>query len=145
MYVKDVMSTNPVCCSPDTAIAECARMMVAQDCGEIPVCDESGKPVGVVTDRDIVARMVAKDRNPINATVHDCMSAPVVTATPDMEIDDCVRLMEQYRVRRLPVVDAGGRCCGMVAQADLARKAPRETTIEVVEKVSEPTVAAGGA
>jgi CBS domain-containing protein len=138
MRVKDIMSSNPVCCRPDTSLREVAEKMVEHDCGEIPVCDEDGKPIGVVTDRDIVCRLVAKGHDPLEASAEDCMSEPVVTATPDMSVEDCARLMEQYQVRRLPVIDANGVCCGIVAQADLARRGSRDTVVEVVERVSEP-------
>jgi CBS domain-containing protein len=138
MHVKDIMTERPTCCAPGTTMREVAEMMVAEDCGEIPVCDESGKPVGVVTDRDIVCRLVAKGKNPLELRAEDCMSSPTITAFPDTSLDECARLMEQYQVRRLPVVDENGVVCGMVAQADLARKGPRETGIEVVERVSEP-------
>jgi CBS domain-containing protein len=138
MLVKDIMSSDPICCARDTSLRRIAEKMVEFDCGEIPVCDERGKPIGVVTDRDIVCRLVAKGHDPLEARAEDCMSQPVVTATPDMAIDDCARLMEQYQVRRLPVVDANGVCCGIVAQADFARRGTRDTAAEVVERVSEP-------
>jgi CBS domain-containing protein len=118
-------------------------MMVVCDCGEIPICDDRRKPIGVVTDRDVVCRLVAKGKNPLEHSARDCMTSPAITVTPDTAIEDCARLMEQYQVRRLPVVDAGGAICGMVSQADLARKGPRSTTMEVMEKVSEPSVQAG--
>jgi CBS domain-containing protein len=142
MHVRDIMSPNVTCCSPSANLVAVARMMVEQDCGEIPVCDEQGKPVGVVTDRDIVCRLVAKEKDPTALSAQDCMSAPVITVTPDMSIEDCARLMEQYQVRRLPVIAADGACCAMIAQADLATKGPRDTSIEVVSKVSEPNVLA---
>jgi len=138
MTVRQVMTEDVWCCTLDSSLMEVARLMVERDCGEIPVIDDRRRPVGVVTDRDIVCRLVARGRNPLEATVQDCMSCPVVTATPDMDIDECGKLMEEHRIRRIPVVDTEGACCGMVAQADLARKGPRETTIEVVEKLSEP-------
>ncbi len=140
MQVRDIMTTDAACCSPGASLVTVARMMVEKDCGEIPVCDENGKPVGVITDRDIVCRLVAKEKNPLALEAQDCMSSPVVTATPDMSIEDCARLMEQYQVRRLPVIDDHGIFFAMVAQADLAMKATRDTTMEVVSKVSEPNV-----
>jgi CBS domain-containing protein len=140
MQVRDIMSENAKCCSVATPLVEVAEMMVEQDCGEIPVCDDQRKPVGVVTDRDIVCRLVAKGREPTELTAKDCMSSPVVTVTPDTTIEDCARLMEQYQVRRLPVVAEDGTCCAMIAQADLAVKGPRDTSMEVVSKVSEPNV-----
>jgi CBS domain-containing protein len=139
MIVEDVMTANPERCTPETSLQEVAQRMAEFDCGEIPVCDDRNIPVGVVTDRDIVCRIVARGWNPSELTARECMSVPVVTAIPDMSIESCARLMEQYQVRRLPVVDESGACCGMIAQADLARKAPRETTIEVVERISEPS------
>ena len=138
MQVREIMSTEAKCCLPTASLIEVAKLMVEEDCGEIPVCDESGKPVGVLTDRDIVCRLVAKGKEPTTLSARDAMSSPVVTVTPDTSLEDCARLMEQYKVRRLPVVDEQGRCVGMVAQADLATKAPRDTTMEVVSKVSEP-------
>ena len=144
MQVRDIMTENVAYCTPDTRLSNVAQMMVAEDCGEIPVCDESGKPVGVLTDRDIVCRLVAKGKEPTSLTAQDCMSSPVVTVTPDTNIDDAARLMEQYQLRRLPVIDANGRCCAMVAQADLATKGPHDTVVEVVSKVSEPNAFASG-
>jgi CBS domain-containing protein len=138
MQVRDIMSDSISCCSLDTPLVEVAEMMVEQDCGEIPVCDDQKKPVGVVTDRDIVCRLIAKGREPTELKAQDCMSSPVVTVTPETTIEDCARLMEQYQVRRLPVVGEDGTACAMIAQADLATRGPRDTSMEVVSKVSEP-------
>ena len=138
MQVRDIMSDNAACCSIGTPLVEVAEMMVAQDCGEIPVCDDQRKPIGVVTDRDIVCRLVAKGREPTELTAKDCMSSPVVTVTADTALEDCARLMEQYQLRRLPVVAEDGTVCAMIAQADLATKGPRDMSMEVVSKVSEP-------
>jgi CBS domain-containing protein len=142
MLVKDIMSADPVSCAPETRLREVAEMMAGCDCGEIPVCDQDGRPVGVVTDRDIVCRVLAKGHNPLDFSAATCMTEPVITASLDLSVEDCARLMEQYRVRRLPVVDARGTCCGIVAQADLARLGPREITAEVVLSVSQPGAAA---
>jgi CBS domain-containing protein len=138
MRVMDIMSGHPTCCRTDTTLREVAEKMVECDCGEIPVCDDRGRPIGVVTDRDIVCRLVAKGHDPLQAVAEDCMSEPVVTAAPDMDIGECARLMEQYQVRRLPVVDAEGSCVGIVTQADFARRGTRDAAAEVVACVSEP-------
>ena len=108
MQVQDVMSRDPICCERDSYIADIARLMAQYDCGEIPVCDERGRPVGVVTDRDIVCRIIAREEDPLERRAAECMSEPVVTATPEMSIADCARLMETHQVRRLPVVDERG-------------------------------------
>lgn len=144
MQVKEVMTADPACCIPETALQEVAQMMVDHDCGEIPVVDnkETKLPVGVITDRDIVCRTVAQGVNPLDLTVADCMSSPCVAVTPDMSIAECSRIMEENKIRRVPVVDAAGSCCGIVALADLALHARRSVAAEVVREVSEPTAAA---
>jgi CBS domain-containing protein len=139
MHVRDIMSTSVVCCSPETSLPEVARMMVDSDCGEIPVVSPSGVPVGVVTDRDITCRTVAKDKNPLNMTAGDCMTTPCVTVTPETTLEDCCQALEKNLIRRVPVVDESGTCCGMVSQADIALHAPKSDTAGVVKKVSEPT------
>ena len=93
MRVKEIMSTNPTCCGPETNLRDVAEQMVTCDCGEIPVCDSQKHPVGVVTDRDIVCRLVAKGHNPLEARAEDCMSTPVVTTTPDADIEESAQLM----------------------------------------------------
>ena len=122
-------------------------MMVDHDCGEIPVVDdkESKVPIGAITDRDIVCRTVARGINPLDLTVADCMSTPCVTVTPGMSIQECSRIMEENKIRRVPVVDADGCCCGIVALADIALHAGRDLTAEVIKEVSEPSSAASAA
>jgi len=141
MEVKEVMTANPACCTPDTPLPAVAKLMVDNDCGEIPVVEnkQSNIPVGVVTDRDIVCRTVAKDKNPLELTAADCMSTSIVTGTPDTPVEECCRIMEEKQIRRVPVVDANGACCGIVALADLAREAKSGVAGEVVKEVSEPS------
>jgi CBS domain-containing protein len=132
------MTENPACCAPDTSLQEVAKMMVEKDCGCIPVVDENLKPIGMITDRDITVRTVAKGQNPLDLTVAKIMTSDVYTVTPETSIEECCRLMEQKQVRRIAVVDAQGICCGMVAQADVATYASRKQTAEMVQQVSKP-------
>lgn len=136
MQTKEIMTTTPACCGPDTPLPDVARMMVEHDCGEIPVVDERKQPVGVVTDRDITCRTVAEGKNPLELTAKDCMSSPVVTVTPETSVDDCCKTMEDNQVRRVPVVDDSGACCGMVSQADVAQRGSKDETAQVVREVS---------
>ena len=140
MQVKEVMTANPACCTADTPLPEVARMMVDNDCGEIPVVENKGSkiPVGVVTDRDIVCRAVAKDSNPLDLTAADVMSKPIVTVSPETPVAECCRIMEEQQIRRVPVVDANGACCGIVALADIALQARSGVAGELVKEVSEP-------
>ena len=113
MQVKDVMTTDPACCISETTLQEVARMMIDHDCGEIPVVEskETKRPIGVITDRDIVCRTVGKGLNPLDLTAADCMTTPCHTVTPEMSIGQCAWLMEDKKIRRVPVVDADGSCC----------------------------------
>jgi CBS domain-containing protein len=141
MHVKELMSPDPACCTPDTNLQEVARLMCDYDCGEIPVVDDRNhmRVVGVVTDRDITCRSVAKGMNPLDMTAESCMSSPVVTVTPETSVDECCRLMEEHQIRRMPVVDPDRRCLGIVSQADVARSAAPMQTAEVVAQVSRPS------
>lgn len=138
MKVKEIMTADPACCSPETSLQEVARMMVSNDCGEIPVVQHR-KPVGVITDRDITTRTIAAGRNPMQLNARDCMSSPVITVTPETSLDECCQTMEQHQIRRVPVVDATGACCGIIAQADIAQYARPDETAEVVRGVSQPS------
>jgi CBS domain-containing protein len=140
MHVRELMTRNPACCAPETTIVEVARMMKDFDCGEIPVARADGdrKLVGVITDRDIVCRIVAKGEDPSSAVVQNAMSTPVVSVTPETSLDECLNLMESHQIRRVPVVDAQGICCGIVSQADVATGAAPQDTAELVKGVSRP-------
>ncbi len=140
MLVREIMTSEPVCCTPDTSIADAAKLMADYDCGELPVCESenSDRLVGVITDRDICCRAVAKSKDPDTTTVRECMSSPVVTVVADADVGDCCEVMEQNQVRRVPVVDEDGSCCGIVSQADIARRTGKEAAGEVVREVSKP-------
>jgi CBS domain-containing protein len=140
LQVKDVMTPDPVCCTWETSLREVARLMMEHDCGELPVVDGEStmKPIGVITDRDITCRTVALGKNPLEMTAGQCMSSPSVITKMETSLKDCCKTMEVSRVRRLPVVDETGNCCGIVSQADIARNAPKEDTAEVVKQISQP-------
>ena len=138
MQVKEIMTKDPACCAPETNIRDVAKMMATNDCGEIPVLDESSRPVGVVTDRDIACRVVAEGKDPGQMNARDVMSSPVITASPEDNVAECLDKMEENQIRRVPVVDEGGACCGMIAQADIARAASEGDIAELLRDVSEP-------
>ena len=133
---KDVMTPEPQCCSPETPLNEVANLMVEADCGEIPVVDGSNRLIGVVTDRDIVCRIVAKGKNPSSCSAQDAMTQPVVAVLADTTLDEIVAVMEENQIRRVPVVDAAGCCCGIVSQADVAMVARESEVGEMVREVS---------
>jgi CBS domain-containing protein len=136
---KDIMTPAPQCCSRDTTLNEVANLMVEADCGEIPVTDGS-RLVGVITDRDIVCRAVAKGKNPSTVTAGECMTEPVITVNEDTTLEDVMSLMEEKQIRRVPVVDGTGCCCGIISQADLALTARESQVGELVREVSKDTL-----
>jgi CBS domain-containing protein len=142
MQVRDLMTSNPACCTPDTPLKDVATMMMRCDCGEIPIVDsrESMRPIGVITDRDIIIRAVAEGQNPLEMSASDCMTPQCITVSKDASIVDCIHLLEEHQIRRIVVVDENGRCCGIVSQADVARRVDNYAA-EVLKQVSQPAEA----
>lgn len=141
MQIREMMSSQVATCNRNTSLQDVATLMIDNDCGMIPVVEENGspKPIGTVTDRDIVIRSIAKGKNPIELSAGDIMSQQPVTIRQDASDDEAEELMAQHQIRRLIVVDGSGDCAGVLAQADLARKEPESETGRVVKKISQPT------
>jgi CBS domain-containing protein len=138
MELDTVMTANPATCSRETPLREVARLMADNDCGMIPVVDPQGLPVGVVTDRDIALRAVADGKGGDGCCAGDVMSTSVRSVPMDTSLADCCAAMESAQVRRLPVLDAQGRVCGIIAQADIALDGNADRTAQVVRQVSKP-------
>ena len=138
MLVREIMTEDPVCCPPDASIQDVARLMDENDCGEIPVVNQYRQPVGVITDRDICCRAVAQGKDASSTTAEEVMSPDVVTVTPEDSVEWCSDLMEDHQIRRIPVVDEEGACCGMVSQADIALAANDGRIAELLRDVSRP-------
>ena len=136
---RDVMTTNPACCTPETPLEQVAKLMIQHDCGEIPVIDSAELVIGVITDRDIVCRVVAQGKNPLAYTAEICMSDPVVTVFEDTALDVVLATMEKHQIRRLPVVDNEGRCAGMISQSDVAWIGGEHQVAELVREISRDT------
>jgi len=119
MLVKEVMTSAPISCGPDDSVEHVASLMFEFDCGAIPVCD-SGRPVGMITDRDITCRAVAKGKVPAATVVREIMTAEVNTIGQGEDVEAAIELMKTRQVRRLPVVSQEGLLVGIVAPSDLA-------------------------
>src|SRR5262245_46521399 len=133
------MTAKPACCGPETSLQDVAHLMVAHDCGEIPVTDRGGRPLGVVTDRDIVVRTIAQGVNPLELKASDVMTSPCLTVPERSDLDECTGKMEDNQIRRMLVVDEDGCLCGIVSQADVALNARKKETAELVKDVSKPS------
>jgi CBS domain-containing protein len=133
--VKDVMTSGPTSIASDEPVVEAARRMQSEDVGSLPVV-AADQLVGMITDRDIVLQVVAKDLDPSKVSVGEVASERPVTAEPDEPLDAALQRMAKEQVRRLPVV-TDGRLVGILAQADVARTANAESTGRLVEEISE--------
>jgi CBS domain-containing protein len=133
--IRDAMTSNPSGVEMSTSVAEAARLMKTEDVGSLPVL-EGERLVGMVTDRDIVIRVVAEGKDPQSSTVGDVASRDLVTVDPQQNLDEALRLMAQHQVRRLPVVEEDGRLVGILAQADVATSGEDAKTGQVVEEIS---------
>lgn len=138
---SEVMTPNPTVCSPEDPITKAAGVMKQQDVGAVPIVDSpsSMRLVGIITDRDIVVKVVAGGRSVEAAKVRDAMTSNPATCRVDEDVDRALELMAERQVRRMPVVDESGRLRGIIAQADVATRVNRDSrTGELVEAISEP-------
>ena len=133
MEIKDIMSKSVVSVHPNESVEVAARTMTQYNIGILPVC-ANGKLCGVVTDRDIVTRCLAANRQPSNTQVRQVMTQQVTTAEPDMEIGAAAHLMGRKQIRRLPVVE-NGKLCGMVSLGDMAIH--EETVIDAGDALAD--------
>ena len=141
MKVQDIMSRNPTCVTPETPLAEAARLMKQEDIGVVPVVESenSKRLVGLITDRDIAIRAVAEGRDGKTTSVGHIMTSEVRSASPDDSVDDVMTLMGREQVRRVPIVDERGSLVGIVAQADIVLEAKDDKQAEkTVERISQP-------
>jgi CBS domain-containing protein len=134
--VQDVMTAGPTTVGSDSPVVEAARKMLSENVGSLPVVNGEETLVGMVTDRDLVLQVIARDLDPHKVAVADVCSESPVTAAPDEPLDEALQRMATEQVRRLPVV-SDGRLVGILAQADIARTAAPESTGRLVEEISE--------
>ena len=139
MKVRDVMTPDPVCCTPDDTAQKVARMLKDQDIGSVPVVLDqvSRKLVGMITDRDLCCNIVAEGKDPITTKIDRIFTLNPVSCRDGENIANCETLMQQHQVRRIPVVDGEDRCIGIVSQADVALKDKPEKVSKTVTEISK--------
>lgn len=140
MTCGELMTAAPTCCQPQHTVVDAAEMMQREDVGLLPVIDDEAKKlIGVLTDRDIVLKVVAAGRDPRETAVRDVMTANPIVSQAHESVDAVMERMAAHQVRRIPIVDKAGAIIGIVSQADLAtRLANTRETGEVVQAISEP-------
>lgn len=135
MKVKEAMHAGVKWATPDTPVIELAHMMRAHDVGAIPI-GENDRLIGIVTDRDIICRAVAGQRDLTRMQARDVMTKGVIWCRDDQDLQDAAHMMEERRVRRLPVIDSDKRMIGMLALGDLSKRMTRAKTGDVLNAVS---------
>lgn len=133
MEIRDIMTRSVVSIDPAESVEVAARTMTQYNIGALPVC-ANGKLCGMLTDRDIVTRCLAANRQPANTSVRQIMTQQVTSVRPDMETGVAAHLMGRLQIRRLPVV-ADGKLCGMVSLGDMAVR--EETAIDASDALSD--------
>ena len=139
---KDVMTKDLVTATPEDTIVDVAQLMKNEDIGPVLVVDnnDSKTLVGIITDRDIVLKVIAEGKDPKTTRVGEVMSKKLVTCRPDDDVDVAIDAMAQFQLRRIPVVDDNVKLVGIISQADVATRVHEpEKTAEVVKEISEET------
>jgi CBS domain-containing protein len=128
MKIREIMTSNTGFCGPHTDAAAIAEILWSRDCGAVPVVDERGIVLGIVTDRDLTIALGTRDRRPSSLRADEVMTTDIATCNPDSEVRDALELMTARKVRRLPVVNRAGHLEGMVSIYDIAREATRASS-----------------
>ncbi len=135
MKVKDAMHKGAVWVSPDTSIMEIAKKMHEQDIGAVPV-GENDRLIGMVTDRDIVCRAIAAHKDISKLKARDVMTKGITFCRNENNLEEALQLMEQKKIRRLPVIDENKRMVGILSLGDISHRASKNLTADVVKAVS---------
>jgi len=136
--VRDAMTANPRTLRIGASVLDAARAMKEEDVGSLPVVDSDGVLFGLITDRDIVLRVVAASSDPGATPVEDVATKDISPAYPDESLDEALQQMAHWQVRRLPVIE-DDRVVGMLAQADIAQEAKDKKAGQLVAEISQPS------
>ncbi|MFY9175301.1 MAG: CBS domain-containing protein [Peptococcia bacterium] len=139
MKLKDIMTKDVIAVSPETTVFDAAMIMRDKNIGAVPICTDDMNVEGIITDRDIVLRVVCAEKDPKKIKCSDIMTDRLVVGKTDMEVESALDLMGDVQVRRLPVVE-NGKLVGFVALGDMAtqKKYNRETE-ETLSEISTPS------
>lgn len=127
MKVKDIMTRDASVCELNESLAEAAKTMWDKDCGVLPVLKDGKEVVGVITDRDICMAMAMRDCNPSTVSAEEVISGAVYSVAPEDDVQQALQVMQEHKVRRLPVISPEGQLEGMLSMNDLVLKAEKES------------------
>ncbi len=132
----DIMHTGTECVGEHDTLADAARIMREREVGALPICGDDQKLLGILTDRDIVLKCVAEGRDPARVSAGELAQGRPMVIEDDEDTDQVLRVMEQYRVRRLPVINhPDHKLVGMISEADIARGLPQARLAEFVTAI----------
>ena len=132
---RDIMTGSPECIGENDSIIEASKLMSKLDVGSLPICGEDNRLKGMLTDRDIVVKVLSEDRDPSSTTAGDLGEGKPVTIGADDSIDEAIKTMAEYKVRRLPVID-GHDLIGIISQGDIANNVDEEQVGQLVDIIS---------
>ena len=133
---RDIMTQDPTCVGENDTVLDAAKRLAELDVGSMPICGEDDRLKGMLTDRDIVVKVLASDKDPGSTKVSELADqGEVVTIGADDPIDEALRTMTEHKVRRLPVIDEH-RLVGIISQADIATNLDEEKVGDLVEAIS---------
>jgi CBS domain-containing protein len=136
MKVREIMTSDVATCRPETNLAEVVKLMWERDCGVLPVVKSDGNVVGMITDRDICVAIATRGWTADRIAVRDVTAGNVSTCTPDEDANVALQTMKAQRVRRLPVVDAGGRLKGILSLNDVIVHAGAASPADIVSTMA---------
>ena len=131
--IRDIMSENPVMINKKASVLDAVKEMKSEMVGSIIVV-EDGKPIGILTESDILSKIVAEEKDAAKVAVEEVMSSPPITISPDANIEEAVKIMGKYKIRRLPVVE-NGKLIGMVTERDIMQVSP--LIMDIIEEWAE--------
>jgi CBS domain-containing protein len=134
--VRDAMHAGCECIGENQSMLDAAKRMEALDIGAMPICGQDDRLKGMITDRDIVVKVLAHDKDPATTMAGELAQERLFAIRADAPIDRALSLMQEHKVKRLPVIDENKRLCGMISEADVARHMPRDRTGEMVGAIA---------
>jgi CBS domain-containing protein len=132
---RDIMSADATCIGENDTVLDAAKKLAELDIGAMPICGEDDRLKGMLTDRDIVVKVLAQGKDPATTKAGELGEGKPVTIGADDSVEEALSTMSQHKVRRLPVID-GHDLIGIVSQADIARNLPDEKTGDLVQAIS---------
>ena len=132
---RDVMTLECKCAGENDTVLDAAKRLSELNVGSMPICGEDDRLKGMITDRDIVVKVLAQGKDPASTTVGELAEGKPVTIGADDSIEEALDVMAENKVRRLPVIDEQ-RCVGIISQADIATDLPEEKVGDLLEAIS---------